>query len=172
MVRDWQAHLPVTLVTVPPPGGSRSLLWERFCRVLDVPGGGWAEAKRSNESIGAASAAVLRQLNQALVEAGHPPRTGRPVRKQHLAKRVLAGRKDAEPRIGLVVAPWVEAHAQRMTEQLRALEPTLLGDVAELEPVPVPGIDPDDADPREVIDAAVAALVGMVTHQPRRARRR
>ncbi len=172
MVRDWQAHVPVTLITVPPPGGSRTLLWERFCQVLGVPGEGWAEARRSNESIGAASATVLRQLNQAIADGGHPSRTGRPLRKHHLAKRVLAGRKPAEPGIGLPVAPWVEEHAHGVVDQLRALGPKLLGDLAELDPVPVPGIDPDDADPREVVDAAVAALVGVVTHEPPRARRR
>ncbi|MGZ5406088.1 MAG: hypothetical protein ACXWDL_15670, partial [Nocardioides sp.] len=101
MARDWSAVMPTTLITLPPPSGSRHLLWERFCRVLDVPGDGWADAPASNESIGAASAVLLRQLNELLDESGLPFPAASLLRKKFLAKTVLASRKKAEPAIGL-----------------------------------------------------------------------
>ena len=165
MARDWQAEAPVTIVTVPPPGASRSLLWQRFCTVLGVPLEGWDEARKSNESIGAESAVLLRELNGALKERGLANKSTKGVRKYYLAKRVLAKRKEHESSIGLPVAPWVEEEAHRMMEELKALGPTLVGDYAELEPVPVAGVDPADVDPTAVVAAGVEALVGMLTHE-------
>lgn len=165
MARDWQAEAPVTIVTVPPPGASRSLLWQRFCSVLGVPMDGWDEARKSNESIGAESAVLLRALNEALKQRGLANKSTKGVRKYYLAKRVLAGRKEHESSIGLPVAPWVEEEAHRMMEELEALEPRLLGDLAELEPVPVPGVDPTHVDPRGVVAAGVEALVGLLVQQ-------
>jgi hypothetical protein len=165
MTRDWQVEAPVTIVTVPPPGAPRSLLWQRLCTVLGVPADGWSEARKSNESIGAESAALLRELNEALKKRGFPSRSTKRVRKYYLAKRVLAQRKEHETAIGLPVAPWVEDEAHRMMEELKALGPTLVGDYAELEPVPVAGVDPTEVDPTAVVSAGVEALVGMLTHE-------
>ena len=167
MTRDWQAEAPATVVTVPPPGASRSLLWQRFCTVLGVPTDErWSEAHKSNESIGAESAVLLRELNEALKERGLATRSTKKVRKSYLAKRVLAERKEHESAIGLPVAPWVEEEAHRMMEELKALGPTLVGDLAELEPVPVVGVDPTEVDPAGVVAAGVEALIGMLTHEP------
>lgn len=162
MATDWRAAAPVTLITLPHPGASRSLLWERFCQVLGISADGWADARASNESIGAASALVLRQMNELLDAAGLQFPTGDTVRKQYLAKRVLAGRKKEEPAIGLPVSKWVRKHSTLMLEELQRLDLTFIGDWAELEPVDVPGIDPADVSPREIIDAAVVGLAALI----------
>ncbi len=162
MATVWSAVAPVTLITLPHPGASRTLLWERFCQVLGVPADGWADARASNESIGAASALVLRQMNELLNEAGLQFPTGDSVRKQYLAKKVLAGRKKEEPAIGLPVSEWVRKHSTSMVEELQGLDLTFIGDWAELDPVDVPGIDPGDVSHREMIDAAVVGLAALV----------
>lgn len=168
MVTDWGAAAPVTLITLPQPGASRSLLWERFCQVLGIPADGWADARASNESIGAASALVLRQLNALLDEAGLQFPTGDTVRKQYLAKNVLAGRKKEEPAIGLPVSTWVRDHSTQMVEEMKALDLTFIGDWDELAPVDVPGIDPGDVSQREIIDAAVVGLAALVARDIKR----
>lgn len=170
MARDWGAAAPTTLITLPPPSGSRTLLWERFCRVLDVPTEGWADARASNESIGASSALLLRQLNQLLDENGMQFPVGDSVRKQYLAKEVLAGRKKQEPAIGLPVSKWVRRHAREMVAELRELDLTFIGDWDELEPVDVPGVDPADVADHEVVDAAVVALAAMIRRDLSRGR--
>lgn len=163
IARDWAAVAPTSVITLPRPGASRTLLWDRFCQVLGVPAEGWADAARSNESIGAASALVLRQLNELLDEAGHTFPVGHSVRKQFLAKTVLAARKSEEPSLGLPVRRWVREQSARMARQLSELPVTLVGDWDELEPVEVPGVSPADVPRDQVVDAAVVALAAMVT---------
>lgn len=166
IVAQWQVHAPTAVVTVPPPGAPRELLWDRFCAVLDArpPAGGWAEAARSNESIGAASAQVLRQLNQTLQDDGLAPKAAKRLRKHYLAKGVLAQRKAHEPSIGLPVASWVREESQRLVAALDGLDVRLVGDWAELEPVDVPGIDPLDVPQSDLLEAAVAGMAGLVKH--------
>ena len=168
MATDWSAAAPVTLISLPHPGASRSLLWERFCQVLGVPAEGWAEAQASNESIGAASALVLRQMNELLNEAGLRFPAGDTLRKKYLAKRVLASRKQGEPAIGLPVSTWVRTHSTSMIEELQGLDLTFIGDWADLEPVDVPGIDPEDVSHREIIDAAVVGLAALIERDIKR----
>ncbi len=161
MARDWSAAAPLTLITVPPPGAPRTILWERFCQVLDVPATGWVDASRSNESIGAASALLLREVNEALA-AGTLTKSAKRFRKQILAKRVMSARKSDEPSIGLPVAGWVSEQSAQMVADLQQVDLTLIGDWEELRPVDVPGVDPQDVSPEDVISAAVAGLAGTV----------
>jgi hypothetical protein len=168
MATDWRAAAPVTLITLPHPGAPRTLLWERFCQVLGIQPEGWADARASNESIGAASALVLRQMNELLDEAGLVFPAGDTVRKQYLAKTVLAGRKKEEPAIGLPVPGWLRQQSTLMVEQLQELDLTFIGDWGDLDPVDVPGIDPADVSAREVIDAAVVGLAALVQRDVRR----
>jgi len=168
MSRDWSAVMPTTLITLPPPSGSRSLLWERFCRLLDVPGDGWADAAPIDSLLAGASALLLRQLNELLDESGLSFPAASTLRKKFLAKTVLAARKKEEPAIGLPVSTWVRDHSTRMVEELQALDLTFIGDWDELEPVDVPGIDPADVPEREVIDAAVVGLAALVARDVKR----
>jgi hypothetical protein len=161
MARDWRASAPVTVVTVPPPGASRNILWERFCQTLGVSSSGWADARRSNESIGAASAMLLRQGNEVL-EPHRVKKPARRVRKVVLAKQLMAKHKRDEPSIGLPVAPWVREQASQMLADLRQIDLTLLGDWEELQPVEVPGIDPREVGQEDIIEAAAVALAGMI----------
>lgn len=159
----------IVVVTVPPPGAPRELLWERFCSVLGTDPAGLAEARMGNESIGAASTLVVRRLNELLNEAGLPFPEGTDVRKGLLAKQVLAARKADEPAIGLPVARWVRDHSAHMVRSLQEAGVRLVGSWDDLTPVHVPGIDPASVPATEVAEAAIAGLAGMLAGQIRAA---
>ena len=168
IARTWSSlGAPVSLVTVPPPGAPRELLWERFCSVLDTPPDGFAPARMGNESVGAASTLVIRRLNELLDDAGLPFPQGTDLRKGFLAKQVLAARKSAEPAIGLSVAPWVRDHAAHMASALADDGVRLVGSWDDLVPVDVPGVDPATVDADLVLDAALAGLAGVLAEQIR-----
>lgn len=170
--RTWGEQVGMdsfALVTVPPPGAPRDLLWERFCSVLGTAPDGFAPARMGNESVGAASTLVIRRLNELLDEAGLPFPEGTDLRKGLLAKQVLAARKRDEPAIGLPVAPWVREHAAHMVTALRGTGVSLVGDWADLEPVDVPGTDPATVPAEQVAEAALAGLAGVLAEQIRAA---
>ncbi len=168
IARTWsELGAAVSVVTVPPPGAPRDLLWERFCSVLRTPPAGFAPARMDNESVGAASTLVIRRLNELLNEAGLPFPAGTDLRKGVLAKQVLAARKAAEPAIGLRVAPWVRDHAAHLVSALTELDVALVGSWDDLVPVDVPGVDPASIDDALIADAAIAGLAGLLAEQIR-----
>ncbi len=157
----------LTLITVPAPGAPRDLLWERFCGVVGVDPSGLRDPRGANESIGAASALMLRRLNELLEAEGLSRKDGIILRKRHLAKQILGARKAEEPTIGLPVAPWVEQQSREVRKRLKKLRMDVVGDLDELDPVPVPGIDPATIDEAEVTRAALAGLAGLLAQQIR-----
>ena len=171
MVRRWAAASGrrVALVTLPPPGAPRGLLWERFAAAGGFDPAGLADIAPVNESLGAASSLVLRRLNELLDEAGLPFPRGSQLRKRVLAKTVLAGRRAEEQPVGLPVADWVVDQAEQTVQRLRALGPELFGEWTDLTPVPVPGVDPGEVPDRLVADAAITGLAGIMVHTMRSA---
>jgi hypothetical protein len=153
-----------SLVTVPHPGADPRLLWERFCVVagldpapFDIPG-------RSNASLGAASAQVLRALNEVL-PAELPLRDYQRIVKHELAKRGMAPRAAQEDPIGFDAA-WVSERSARQISRLRDLRVRVVGDLDELTPVRTQGVDPDRVPPETQLEAAVSALGHLVRVWP------
>lgn len=153
------------LVTVPPPGGPSSLLWDRFCRAAGFDGSRCDLDVRSNPSIGAPSALVMRALNEELRADPLPRAAYQSVVKHLLAKRGLASRE--EPRLGLD-ADWVYELGAREISDLAALDLPLIGDLADLTPVPVAGVHTDEVSADAQLAAAVSGLAALVRHQGRR----
>ena len=150
-----------TLVTLPPPGADRGLLWRRFCSVLGIEPESCQPAERSNPSLGAASALVMRALNERLGETGLSNGKYNRYVKHALAKRGLATRKAQEPSIGFD-APWVKRRSKQMIKQFQKLDLHVVGDLAELNPSPVKGVDPAGISEREQLDAAIDGLAHLV----------
>ena len=168
LCRNWStADTKLVVVTVPPPGAPRGVLRDRFLSVVGTSAEGLAEPARANESIGGASVQVLRRLNELLDADDLPFPVGSQLRKNVLAKTLMAGRKVQEPAIGLPVAGWVREYAETMVSRLQALDLELVGDWADLQPVDVPGEDPASLPERMVTEAAVAALAGVVAREIR-----
>lgn len=163
VARTWRAAFDdVVVVTVPPPGAPRELLMQRFAQAAGFDASDLVEARRGNESLGAASILALRRMNELLNAQGLVFPKGSNIRKHQLAKRILAAHKDEEQSIGLPVEDWIPEHAATMAEQLQAMELTLIGDWADLTPVDVPGVDPATVAGADVAEAAIAGLTGLV----------
>jgi hypothetical protein len=169
IVDNWCAAVGperVTLVTVPPPGGGSDELWSRFCEAAAIDGAGATDAPLANTSLDAASAMALRELN-ARLDGGLSAGDYRDLVKFGLAKRVLAGR--GGPAIGFVPMPWLVERSEQIVDRLAASGARVVGDLAELAPVEVPGIDPDDVPDADVLSAAVAALSASTLRRAQRA---
>lgn len=152
----------VRVVTVPGPGSPRDLLWERFAGTLGLDPALIEPVKPANESLGAASAEMVRRLNELFDASGLGFAESQVARKRLLAKRVLAARKKQEPAIGLEVEPWVGEETARMIAGLTELGVGLVGDWADLDPVRVEGIDPREVDQEMVLEAALQGLAGFI----------
>lgn len=167
ILENWGGGLPreqVHLVTVPPSGGPRGLLWERFAGVvgldLDAP---YAESETTNASLGGAEVTMLRRLNIALAEREVSRDVYVELVRETLVKDVLAQRRSSPP---ATVPPRRRAAVESITadwlEQIRASGVHVVGDLADLEPVwPAtdgPWPNPDLADPELVAEAAIQAL--------------
>lgn len=159
-----------TLVTVPPAGSPPELLWDRFCTVSGLDRADWRPPERANESLGAASTLALRSLNEQLTDL--TPRRYRSLVKSPVGNGVLAARRGAEDRIGFVVPRWLRARAEQVSERLMATGVPVVGDLTDLVPRDVAGVDPSTVGDRDQLEAAVAALAGLVRAQDARRDRR
>lgn len=153
----------VSIVTVPPPGSPRDLLWQRFAAVVGIDAELIEPVQLANESLGAASAQVMRRLNELLDEADLGFAESQVARKRLLSKQVLAARKGAEPAIGLPVAPWVQEETDAMVAGLVDTGVQLVGDWGDLKPVDVAGIDPGHVDQALLLETALGGLAGFLT---------
>lgn len=163
MCRRWSEVVGVenvTLVTVPQPGAPAGELWRRFAAAIGVDGHDVVEPESANESLGAASVEVMRRLNALLADLDFSEYA--PVAKHRLAKKALAARRSSEPALGFDVPPWLPALSERMIGRLETLGVRVVGDLAELTPVSVPGVRPDDVPVEEQLEAAVVGLESLV----------
>ena len=115
----------------------------------------------ANPSIGAASAMVMRSLNEALAEDPLAKPAYHAQVKHALAKRGLAGRQRLEPTLG-IDERWVTERGREEVERLRGLGLDVVGDLDELLPRPVPGVHTDEVSAEQQLAAAVDALAIVV----------
>jgi hypothetical protein len=157
MCRRWSDLLGVdrvTVVTVPPPGASRDVLWRRFATAIDINTDGLETHIASNESLGAME--VMRRLNERLSDLEFAEYA--PTVKHRLAKRALAARRELEPALGFPIPDWLPELSQRMIGRLRDLGVRVVGDLDDLTPVPVPGVPLATVSVEAQLDAALAGL--------------
>lgn len=162
---DWADRVGtdnVTLVTLPHPGAPSSTLTERFAEATGFPIDPSLPVPRANESLGLASALVLRELNEVLDAHDLAWPQGQRLRKQVIAKTALAALAKEEPRLGLPVADWVRTQTGATVAEVRKLGVRVVGDLADLDPVDVPGITPAEVDVALIAKAAQTALAASV----------
>jgi hypothetical protein len=163
----WGAALPagrVHVVTVPPSGSPRGLLWERFAGVIGLdPHASYAESETTNASLGGAEVTMLRRLNHELKERGLP----REIYVEWVREMIV--REGLAKRPGMVPAtlppkrrPWIEAITKKWITEIRKSGVEIVGDLKDLKSVwpddADTWLDPDLADPAIVADAAIQAL--------------
>jgi hypothetical protein len=167
ILRTWGAGLPagrVHLVTVPPSGGPRDELWNRFSSVLRLdPRASYAESATTNASLGGAEVTMLRRLNGALAEQKVPRSIYVDWVRETIVKEVLAERPDKVP---ATVPPKRRPQVERITatwlEKIRSSKYDVVGTLDDLEPVwpdgSQPWPNPDSADAELVASAAIESL--------------
>ncbi len=153
----------VVLVTVPPSGSDRDLLWQRFRSATGLPEADYAvPPKARNESLGTVETELLRRVVARLPEDLPHPVFARQV-KRRLAQRRLAGE-----RVGgsLGVPEDYRARTAEVTEEvvaaLRAGGYPVVGDLEDLRAAPPEGTDPGLVADAALLDRALDLLVPLV----------
>ncbi|MGH3355130.1 MAG: hypothetical protein ACRDOJ_04485 [Nocardioidaceae bacterium] len=136
VLRRWSRHVPaqrIHVVTIAPPGSPRELLWQRFSQVIGVaPDSCRLTQTRSNESLGATEAELVRRVNVHVVPRMHRVEVIRWVRDE-LANRLLALRDDRQ-RFGVPegALPWAAEESRRIAKILAERGYDVQGDLDEL----------------------------------------
>lgn len=173
ILNRWGHDVPperIHLVTVPPSGAPRDLLWQRFSRafgldglVLDLTG------ERANPSLGAPETALLRRINRAVNGVLDPP-DYRPLVRELLAHQTLSQRTGS-PRLTLPpdAVSWVTAIEESWIAEIEARGYDVVGDIDDLRgrPSSAPYADPDRPAERAVAGAAVDAIKALLVDNAR-----
>lgn len=169
----WGHDLPperIHLVTVPPPGGPPTLLWQRFSRAFGLDGLPLdLEAERANPSLGVPETALLRRINLAVNRDLDPP-DYRPLVRELLAHRTLS-RRTGSPRLALPpdVHPWAQDLAAAWAGEIKERGYDVVGDLADLvgPPAPTSWADPDHPREKQVASAALDAISALLVENAR-----
>jgi hypothetical protein len=171
ILRAWSAAVPaehIHVITVPPRGAGRHLLWTRFAQVVGVPADSAEPGRaRSNASLGLAEIEFLRRLNAAVPPSLPDWFYWRTV-KDGLAHEALATTPvSPDERLALPAErdEWARAHAETLVAGLQAAGYDVVGDLAELLPQAPPTHRgaPADATDTQLLAASVTAAVHLVT---------
>ena len=162
LMERWGAGLPperIHLVTAPPPGAPRDLLWQRFCAVVGVdPALAVFPEVGANTSLGITAIDVLRRVNKQLRKGDRPPLLRRTV-KQSLVNGAL--RQDTSPRVSTPeeLLPRLNEITDDWVKRIEAAGYEVVGDLADLTPRPAEGAPADHRVPvRDARDLAVDAV--------------
>jgi len=109
---------------------------------------------------------VMRRLNLALAPYELPWERYAHGVKDPFATKILAGHRRDEQPIGLKAPRWLRQRAKEINDRVAALPIRVIGDVRELTPVDVPGVDPAKVSVDARFDAAVAGLAGLLAYEP------
>ena len=173
ILNRWGHDLPpeqIHLVTVPPPGGSPQLLWDRFSHAFGLTGLELdLEAERVNPSLGAPETALVRRINRAVNSEVAPP-DYRPLVRELLAHQTLSHRTRS-PRLTLPpdVHPWAEAVTEAWRTEIDRRGYDVIGDLDDLTgpPAVADWVDPDRPPERQVAVAAVDAIKALLLETTR-----
>jgi hypothetical protein len=168
ILRTWAEGVPadrISLVTVPGRSAAPELLWERFAQIVAVDAAAYdTDLPLSNNSLGAASAELMRRVNVAGREQGLTWQVGDPILKWVLAKLVLTGRRGREARLVLPAAhhEWAVRESQRLIAAVEATGVPVVGSLTDLMPtLSSTGLEQEAATTEELLEAAVHGLAGL-----------
>lgn len=171
ILEDWSAVVEpnnVTVVTLPQRGAPPTTLWERFASAIGVRPDSYETVQPANESLGAASAELLRRLNAALPADELSERQYNVLVRRVIARQGLAQRRSKESVVALHsrAAPWAHEEASRIIAAVESSGVNVVGDTEELVP-DVTSLSKAEPDFEEsaVSAAAVDALKALLTHR-------
>jgi hypothetical protein len=171
VLERWGETLPpahVHVVTLPSSPGAPDELDRRYFGVLGVDHTQLQEAPtRSNSSLGAVQAELLRRVNVALGERLPKPRMGYArVAKWYLTEAFLLPQGGRPPLLPQAAEGWCRQLSDEWIGGIRDAAYDVVGDLADLLPDPshfAPGLS--EADDAEQLDAAVRALADILVHR-------
>ncbi len=164
----WSALAPperTHVVPCPPPGAPKSLLWERFAEALGVPQDvvDLDQVPRSNESLGTAQVALLREV---LVQVGDrlPQPWHARIAKRWFAQTLLTRGRSDKPATPAALAQRLTPISQHWIDTVRDGGFRVHGDLDDLLPVaaPVGSPHPDDVDRLAQLDHLPEILAEML----------
>ncbi|MGH3359137.1 MAG: hypothetical protein ACRDO7_10065 [Nocardioidaceae bacterium] len=176
-IRAWSKVLPpeqIHVVTVPPSGAPRELLWERFCSALGVdPSGMSTEQPRGNQSMGQVEIELLRRVNE-LSEAQLSLHDRRPELKHFLAEEAL-NQRSGKSRVSIDKETFDTARreSRAIARQVAKLGLDVVGDLNDLTAADFndPGPGANDVTDADLVDAAVDAIAALAKRSASRGRR-
>lgn len=155
----------ITVVTVPPPGSPRHLLWDRWCEALDLDASRLdREASFANESLGAAQAALMLRVTPRL--RGKLKKRGTERHRwlrQYFGHEVLGRQRGARfvPRPAQLAA--LRGRSEEAVEAIRRGGTRVVGDLDDLlPPETLSGAHPDDVTDAEIVETAARSIERMI----------
>jgi hypothetical protein len=154
----------VTLVTLPPAGAQRDVLWNRWTTALGFDDTGFTMSGTGNESVGSTQAALLHRVKPFIsAPITTKPEFHRWVR-QYFGHEVLV--PQAGPRYAMRPEEAAALREQAIADvaRLRGGGYRVVGELDDLVPPPEPpsGPHPDDATEAEQLDVAARAIDQMI----------
>ncbi len=172
----WGAGLPperIHVVTVPPSAGGydgarrgENPLWSRFCEAVQIDPA-WAplDSDRTNRSLGMAETQLIRALNARLDKASRREPPYRALIDGMLAQRTLVTSSPMPIRLPPADFAWAEETTERWIEYLEQSGVDVIGDLADLRPIPppegTPWRAPDRVPARKQLRVSLDALAAM-----------
>lgn len=166
IINRWSALTPperIRAVIVPTSTDDPSVLWDRFAAAIGLePAGFTLPAVPANASLGVVQAELLRRVNEAVDPEFSNFDYRRRIRR-NVTSAVLLGAEGARS----VVLPnsevaWVEERSAELADALEQSGIAVHGDLADLHvPTETPGDDGMKVSEAELLDAAVATILGM-----------
>ncbi len=139
ILRRFLSRLPseqVRLVTVPPSGGDPDVLWHRFSTACGMAGAQTVPGDVSHESLGAASAEIMRLLNVTQAVDAMPVMDYKRTVNHALSRHTLAPRRGEEPGLSLPERhrEWADQQASQVVDAIDAMDIEVIGDLDDLRP--------------------------------------
>ncbi len=167
----WADSIPrdrVHLVTVPPPGSSPTLLWERFAGLFGLDPAEFTPTARTNASLGVPESAMVRRLNERLNDVLPNHHYRRFVRELLVHENLSSRPGSARLSLSDEAHRWASDLGRSWVSELALRGYDVVGELDDLVPGPPrPFTDPDTVAEREVSDAAIDALAIMTNEAAR-----
>jgi len=169
VLEQWAGAVPahrIHVITVPPPGAPRPLLWQRWCEVLGLDDTGFdMDLGVGNESMGAAQAALVRRMKPFLTnELKDDGASRHRWFRQYFGHEVLVPQRGERFGLRPDDAAVLRELSTDAAEAIRRAGYDVTGDLAELVPAESQPErpHPDDVTDAEMLDVACRAMEQMV----------
>jgi hypothetical protein len=172
MLERWSAATDVSrvhLVTLPQPGAASGELWVRFCRAIGIePNGFDIDVARSNASLNAEDAELLRRLNEELPEDLPWPAYERLVKRRFRRLAEQHAGSGTKIRVPASYAQVIGDYAADIAEALSGCGYDIIGDLDDLAPRSE-SFEPEEAAPGAIVsNAEVESLAREIVRKAKR----